>query len=443
MKVVIIGGGPAGSLCAIRLKIEAKWAGRDIDVLLLEAKPFEKPGPSGCNFCAGVVTGRTVERLQEFGIEFPAGVVQRKIESFFYQTEGGGTEITKPGHRAIYSVFRGGGPAGIGVNAGSSFDQVLLNRAVELGAEVKRRYVVDVERVGREAMAVRSSDGSEERGDLVVAAFGVNSILSGKLQKVVGYSPPRSIRVCQAELALEDEQIDATFGDRIFAFAIRHPSVRFLAVTPKRGFVTITAVGDEAKMVDLREYLKHRLVAPYFPDGVVELAEACHCHPKMPIGMARGIVGDRFMAVGDACVTRYYKNGLGSALFTASAAAYAIAHGGARRSQTAPLFLPLVRGRFSLSNRCGKVIFFLNDITYKRRWPAAPTVEFLKREQAGAMKKRRLNDLMWSMFVGDRSYCRVLLDAIKPQLVFKLLFWDVYWLIRRIGRWIARSISGR
>jgi flavin-dependent dehydrogenase len=419
MKVIIIGGGPAGSLCAVRLMVEARWARRDIEVSVFEAKPFEKSGPSGCNFCAGVVTGRTVEKLHEMGIEFPPGVVQRKIEGFFYQTEGGSTEITKPGQRAIFSVFRGGGPAGIGLRAGTSFDQVLLNRAVELGAEVKRRYVVDVERVGREAMSVRSSDGSEERADLVVAAFGVNSVLAGKLHKVVGYKPPRSIRACQAELALEDERIDATFGNRIFAFAIRHRSVRFLAVTPKRGFVTITAVGDEPKMVDVREYIKHRMVAPYFPEGSAELVESCHCHPKMPIGMAHGVVSDRFIAVGDACVTRYYKNGLGSAMYTASAAAYAIVYGGIRRFQSAPLFLPLVRRRFLLSNRCGKVIFFLNDITYKWRWPAAPTIEFLKREQGGA-KKRRLNDLMWSMFVGDRSYCRVLFSGCSFGISYGL-----------------------
>lgn len=441
MKVVIIGGGPAGSICAVRLIQEAKWAGRDLQVVILEAKPFRQPGPVGCNFCAGVITSRTVEKLKGIGIELPDGVIQKRIEGFYYVTEGGSAELSGPASREIYSVFRGGGPSDIGWKSDTSFDQLILSKATEMGAELRHSLAVEVLRDGRDAMIVKSADGSEERADLLVAAFGVNTSLAERLKIPIGYESPKSIRVCQAELAMDDEMISSVFGNRIFVFSLRHPEIRFLAVTPKRGFVTLTAVGKNVKLPQLREFMLHPSITQYFASAGVEQLEACHCYPRMPVGMARGSVRRRFIAVGDACVCRYYKNGLGSAFFTASVAANAIVHGGVKKWDLASAYTPAVRRRFSMNNRCGKLLFIINDLTYKSRWLAKPTIAYIDHEKGRG--RRPMNDVMWSLFVGDRSYCKLFVETLKPLLILRLFWWDLRWFVKRFSRWLKDLISGR
>ena len=437
MKVIIVGGGPAGSLSAIRLLQEAEDLGRELRVIVYEAKPFKRRGPVGCNFCAGVITARTVEKLSKLGIELPQGVIQRRIESFYYVTEGGETELIKKNHGEIYSVFRGGGPRHLEHGPESSFDRHLLLRAEELGVEIREERVSAIEQRGRDSIAVIGADESEETADLVIGAFGVNSSLAGKLKANLGYSPPQCVSVAQAEIEMDEAQIERVFGNKLFAFALRHPTIRFLAATPKRRYLTITAVGKDPSLDHLIEYMRHPRVAPFFGGIDPEQALNCNCHPRMPVGFAKGAASSRFLAVGDAYASRFYKNGLGSALFSADAVANLVMHGSPGKATAKAYRSKMVR-RFYASNRCGKILFVLNDITHKSRWSSRATLAFLEHERSKKKgKKRRLNNLMWSLFAGDRSYCRILVDALRPGLVSGLLLWHTRSLLRGGINWLS------
>ena len=436
MKIVIVGGGPAGSLSAIRLLQEAERSGRDISVIVYESKPFGRHGPAGCNFCAGVITARTVEKLGALGIELPSGVIQRRIESFYYITEGGEIEITRSNQGNIFSVFRGGGPRQLQYGPEGSFDGHLLARAEELGAEIRRERVGDIVREGRDSIAVVSGSGREE-ADLVLGAFGVNSGLPERLRKSMGYAPPPVASVAQTEFEMEEDEIERRFGNRIFAFALRHPRIRFIAVTPKRRFITVTAVGKNVGMTELLEYLDHPKVAPFFKGMDPESVEHCSCSPRMPLGFAKGAASDRFLAIGDAFASRYYKNGLGSALFSADTAAGLIVEHGPCRT-TARAYRKAISQRFGLSNRCGSILFRINDITHKSALLSRSTLRYLKRERERLdERKRRLNNIMWSLFAGDRSYCGIMADSLKPGLVFRIALWHIGSLIAGVGRWLV------
>jgi len=435
MKVVIVGGGPAGSFCAIRLLNEAESAGTDMRVVLVESKPFHRRGHAGCNFCAGVITARTVERLKQLGIELHPGVIQRHIESYLYITEGGTAEFTKKNHGNIYSVFRGGGPRHLEHGPEESFDLQLLRRAEELGAEICNRQVETIEDQGGEAIVARTAEGDELQADLLVGAFGVNCRLAHSLQDSLGYTPPRSITACQAEIEMEEGEIDKIFGNRMFVFSLRHPSIRFLAATPKQHYVTLTAVGGDISHQQLHEYLRHPKVAPFFPCSEEQLGERCLCRPQMPVGVARGAVRGRFLAVGDAYVTRYYKNGVGSAFFTADAAARAIVHLGANPDRMRAAYQAEVSKRFFFSNRCGKLLFAINDLIYKRKWLSSSTLDYVQYEKRRAHDRRDLNNLMWSLFVGDRSYKAMMRRAFDPRLLARLFWWNIRRVFTRIGKW--------
>src|ERR1035437_5554972 len=84
-RVAIVGGGPAGSFFAIHLLREAKQLDRNIEVVIVD-----KRGPSdlnfddfqcrGCNFCAGLISPRLNEILDECGLVVPEEVIQGRIE---------------------------------------------------------------------------------------------------------------------------------------------------------------------------------------------------------------------------------------------------------------------------------------------------------------------------------------------------------------------------
>jgi flavin-dependent dehydrogenase len=437
MKIVIVGGGPAGSLCAIRLLQEAESAGKQLRVIVYESKPFQRGGPAGCNFCAGVITARTVEKLHNLGIELAPGVIQRRIDSFYYITEGGETEFSRENQGTIFSVFRGGGPRHLDHGPEDSFDGHLLLRAEELGSEIRHERVRNIERSSDGIIKI-STDGGEEEADLVVGAFGINSGFGERLWESIGYRPPKSISAAQAEFEMDEAEIERIFGNRIVAFALRFPGIRFLAVTPKRRYLTVTAVGHNAGLDQLLEYMRHPRVARFFPGIDLEADGHCNCHPRMPLGFARGAVSERFLAVGDAFASRFYKNGLGSALFSADAAARMIVHEGYGRSAL-KAYRAAIFSRFRVSNRCGRVLFVINDITHKSRILSGATLAYLEREKLNKIeKKRHFNNLMWSLFAGDRSYCRVMGDALRPGLVFNMLLWHIRSIILGVGRWLFR-----
>ena len=55
-RVCIVGGGPAGCFAALHLLDQAEKQGLRLEVLIFEPRDFNRPGPSGCNRCAGILS---------------------------------------------------------------------------------------------------------------------------------------------------------------------------------------------------------------------------------------------------------------------------------------------------------------------------------------------------------------------------------------------------
>jgi flavin-dependent dehydrogenase len=285
-------------------------------------------------------------------------------------------------------------------------------------------------------------DDGEEDADLVVGAFGVNSPLIPQLTKNLGYIPPETVKVAQTEVAMDNDYIDGFYGNRILAFAIKDPKIRFLAVTPKKNYLTLTAVGNDISLKDLRAYIKRNRVLRFINEDYSGELVGCHCHPRMPIGMAKGAVSDRFVVVGDAFASRFYKNGLGSAHYTAIKAAEAIIQNGYKKKYLAPVYGRAIRKRFGWSNRWGKLLFYINDFTYKTPWMARATIDYVQRERE-RMDVGPVNALMWSLFTGDRSYSRLVRKAFNPFLLLRMFIWYIRYAILGIGRWMTSTIKAR
>src|SRR3972149_6971521 len=134
-QVAVIGGGPAGSFFAYFLIDLAQRLDLDVQVDVFEPRDFQRPGPRGCNMCAGIISESLIQLLATEGINLPPIVCQRGIDSYVLHTSGGNIQIkTGVDESRIASVFRGAGPRDLAEAKWKSFDGHLLELAVGKGA---------------------------------------------------------------------------------------------------------------------------------------------------------------------------------------------------------------------------------------------------------------------------------------------------------------------
>ena len=98
MRVGVIGGGPAGSFFAYFLLGLAERVGISLDVAIYEYRDFGNPAPAGCNMCGGIISESLVQMLAAEGIELPASVIQRGIDSYVLHMDVGSVRIETPRH---------------------------------------------------------------------------------------------------------------------------------------------------------------------------------------------------------------------------------------------------------------------------------------------------------------------------------------------------------
>jgi flavin-dependent dehydrogenase len=151
--VIVVGGGPAG------LAVGAEAARAGLDALVLERRSL--PADKACG--EGVLPGgvRALEAMGVLSLIDPADrSTVRAIR--WVQEDGSSAEARLPP------------PGGLGVRR-LALSAALLVRARALGAEVRDGVGVETHRREEGGVVVRTSDGEEVRGRLLVAADGLGS----------------------------------------------------------------------------------------------------------------------------------------------------------------------------------------------------------------------------------------------------------------------------
>jgi flavin-dependent dehydrogenase len=123
--------------------------------------------------------------------------------------------------------------------------------------------------------------------------------------------------------------------------------------------------------------------------------------------------------VGDAAVTRLYKDGVGSAFVTAEAAARAAIERGVSRRDFAKGYAPVCE-RIARDNEYGRVLFRLWELT--RRLPLAMEAwrGAILAEADRPSQNHIHTRLLWGMFTGDESYRRMFWQFISPAAIQEL-----------------------
>ena len=421
-RVAVIGGGPAGSLFSYFALDLSEMFGIEIKLDLFEPKEFYRPGPAGCNYCGGIISESLVQMLATEGINLPASVVQRGIESYTLHMDIGTVMIGTPAaQKRIAAVHRGAGPAGVQEVKWRSFDGYLQELAVKRGARLIKERVKEVKWVdGRPRVSVK---GESESYDLLVVATGINTgTLKMFAELGLGYRPPRKTKTYICEFHLGEKTIEQALGNSMHVFLLDIPRLDFAALIPKGDFVTMCLLGKDIDSTLISSFLDSAEVKSCFPSGWSSTQKSCYCSPALAINGAEKPFADRLVFIGDCGITRLYKDGIGAAYRTSKAAARTAIFSGISAADFRRHFRPTCRS-ISFDNQVGKIVFRVTHLIKKMRLSRHGLLRMVSREQSRAAGTGPMSTVLWDTFTGSAPYADVFMRTLNPAFLHRFL-WD-------------------
>jgi flavin-dependent dehydrogenase len=408
-RVCIIGGGPAGSFAALHLLRQMKDQNLELEVLIFESRDFNRPGPSGCNKCAGILSTRLIRGLRSLGLSLPDDIIQSQVHAYAVHLDGDHLRIPNPDpDRQIMSVYRGAGPRMLDGNPVSGFDQYLLTQACARGA---RHIRSRVRKVTREERPIVHTARESLPADLVILATGVNS--RAPLEASFGYQPPKTAVMAQDEFLLPDgwpaDQVDAHFG--------RPSGLIFGALIPKGKYLNVSLLGQDLSTDAVSDFIEAQELGESLP---LPPGSLCGCTPRIAVGASRNPYGTRWVAVGDAAVSRLYKDGIGTAFFSAQRAIEVATKRGLSRADFRRHYAPYCR-QVSSDNRYGRFLHRLWSLTHRNSFILNIWKNVIQVEARWPLDKRVHTRLLWGMLTGDESYKDLFKLFLSPAAIAGLL----------------------
>lgn len=411
-KVAVIGGGPAGVFFALYLLKYAREAAVRPEITIYEWRNFMEPGPNGCKGCAGLLSMSVQRDLVELGLTMPEDIVQRRIDRYTINSPYNTITLSKPERGAqIVSVYRGGGPRlphGVTI---TGFDSWLIEEALKHGVKVERERVATVYTVKETGIEV---SGEKLDCDLVVLANGVNA--SPVKVNGLDYIPPKTQIMAQDELYAGRHEVEAKLGNVAHAFLIPHSGLIFGTLVPKGDFINVSVISRGICPVSVRDFLQLDLVRQVLPK---RYERVCGCRPKTAVSAARNYYADRFAAVGDAAVSRLYKDGVGSALRTAQEAARTAVYYGIAREDFEHHY-QIFCNKINRDNCWGSRLFALNDRGKDSRLFLLTQHHVVGKEQNNKSFSQPFTRAAWGMFTGSYSYRSIASMTLNPVSLAKL-----------------------
>lgn len=407
-RVCIVGGGPAGSLTALHLLHQMRLHELELEVLVFEPRDFRRPGPAGCNRCAGILSSRLLRGLATLDLTVPEAAIQAEIRSYAVHLNGELLSIPQPDtKRRILSVYRNGGPRLAKDPQIVSFDHFLLSLAQIRGA---KHIPSRVRNISWEGRPVIYTTHQSYPADLLVLATGVNS--RAPLDSSYGYRTPKTEAMAQDEFM----RPDGWPADQVSAFFQQPPGLIFGALIPKGPYLNISLLGRDLGLDSINDFIDAQGLNPGLEGASGSL---CGCTPKIAVRRGRTLFGDRWVAVGDAAVTRLYKDGIGSAFFTAQNAMQTAVERGISHRTFRKFYAPYCR-KIAWDNVYGRFLFRLWSVTLRmpfllRAWRCA-----LGLEQDWPSEQRVHGRILWGMFTGDEPYRDLFLVSVSPKALLTL-----------------------
>jgi hypothetical protein len=446
--VAIVGGGPAGSFFAIHLLQEAKRLHRPLDVVIVEKRGVADLGTDsfqcrGCNFCAGGISPRLHEVLQEHGLVVPEEVIQGRIDHVWIQGEWKNFRLRVPKGMQMYSVFRGSLPSRRSGEPGG-FDAFLLGEAVKKGARILHGRVEAITYAAsgmpRLMLRTKSGEGFALEAGFVAIATGINShagldytddaLITSLKRLNPRFVPGKSRKAFIFELEVGEDYLARQMRRELYfiEYALRHFALEHTALVPKGRFLTVAMIGrciDEASLPQDSPQLVHDfLTLPQIErilPGLAAAPIACACAPRMTVTTAKCPFGDRFAIIGDAVGSRLNKDGLFSAHLTASRLAQTVLHDGIDKQALAKGYGKAIKW-LAEDNRFGRIVFGASRVAFtgpvfSRITYQAFATECKERDE----RNRPLSAVLWKIASGTADYREVLREMCSYAVLRSVL----------------------
>jgi flavin-dependent dehydrogenase len=423
-RVVVIGGGPAGSFFSYFLLTMAQRIGVSLQVDIFEPRDYTRPGPASCNMCGGVISESLVQALAVEGIKLPPTVVQRGLDSYFLHMDVGSVRIETPlQEKRIGAIHRGAGPRGLKETRWGSFDGYLLDLAIAKGARRLPQRVEEITwRDGRPH--VKPQGGTPEPCDLLVAAVGVNSAALKLFSEMnLGYAPPETTKTYICEFFLGQDVVNRYLGSAMHVFLLNIPRLEFAALIPKGEYATFCLLGQEIDKPLVQALLDSPELRRCLPPNWRLPVDYCHCSPKISVSSAVHPVSDRIVFVGDCGTSRLYKDGIGAAYKTAKAAAKTALFAGVSADDFKRHFWPTCQ-TLRTDNRIGELVFAITRQIQKRTFARRGLWSMVSKEQQLDGGKRRMSTVLWDTFTGSAPYREVFARALHPAFLSRFA-WEI------------------
>lgn len=407
VRVAIIGGGPAGSLFALYLLHYARQKGSRYDITIYQERDFNELGPKGCKGCAGILSVSLVENLKELNLTIPEEIILSKLEHYAVHSPYSTISISNPDKGVkILSVYRGGGPRVSHYDLPISFDGWLLSQALKQGVMVEQQRASGIYLKPEAKVEVA---GRKLDYDLIVLASGVNS--AQLTIQGFNYIRVKTQTMAQDELYAGTDAVAKHLGNMAHAFLIPHSGLIFGTLVPKGAYINVSLLSSGKRPVSVTDFLGLELVRRVLPE---QYQRTCGCRPHTIITPARNYYSDRFVAIGDAAITRLYKDGIGSSLLTAREAARTVAYHGDSARDFKRYYQPLYR-RLKGDNRWGKLLFAINDKAKDSRLFLLTQRRLIGDEQSNTTGSQPFTRAAWGMFTGSYTY-RSIADLVLNPL---------------------------
>ncbi|MFQ5957284.1 MAG: hypothetical protein ACE5KK_05885, partial [Candidatus Brocadiales bacterium] len=294
------------------------------------------------------------------------------------------------------------------------------------GANLIHEEVKDVilpQRLEDKATVIYGHDARELRADLIVGAFGINTPTMELFEKMYfGYVPPRTIRTCILEAHMGKEFMVKEYGNNIYVFALGMKEIEFASFTPRGDYLTIAIVGKrDISTPQVKQFLNHPAVLKVLPKGEDVLRDSsCICFPKISVSTPAQPYSDRLVIIGDAGVSRSYKNGIESAFVVAQLAANTAFRQGVSKEAFKRGYYEPARHIFVRDNLYAKAMFKLFDLFVCREHHLSERAGYAKIHQERWVAKQ-INEGLWKLVTGDAPYREIFMELFSPRLQFALL----------------------
>ena len=318
--IVIIGGGPGGSACALALERKAAELGKPVRISLIEGKQFR--GEKHYNQCVGVLSPPLPDLMEtDLGIPFPMDLCQVNIKGYVLHSSK--EEIKLEGDEDdSYALRR------------VQFDQYMLLKVMERGIEIFPGRAVDLEFHPDRVIVYTESLPIE--ADVVVGAFGLDEGSAGMFSRHTAYKAPEAIDSLVTKCHPQPEE-ETNLEGFIHAFLLSNPRIEFGAVTPKCTHCTINIAGNSIDTPLMDNFINQPSVQAVIPEVDRQHPNGDHdliyFKGRFPRSLARNYYGDRYVMIGDAAgLVRAFKGkGVTTAVLTGIRAAETILNYGYTR----------------------------------------------------------------------------------------------------------------